>query len=397
MSFFKKLFGIQNKQTLGQTNVDELFPRAGIETIAGIEVTPRAAMGVPAINRGVHLLSDMVATLPLALYERTQKGKEKAKGHRQYKFVRNRANTFQTAYEFRYLMQRHMILRGNAYAFKIKVNGVLLRLVPIHPDRVTVTLGKSLDPKYMVTMEDGNQKEFSARDILHMRPHTEDGIHGMGIVDEAPESIAMCIAAERHGAMMFGNGARPGGILSTDQKLNHDQINLIAKTWKGAFGGENKYGTAVLDGGMKWEGTGMDNEAAQYIEVRSFQVAEAARILGIPSVLLFHSDTTSTFASTRELVQAFLKFSLDPWLTYWENAYNQEILSQHQDRFFVEFIRQGIERMDLASRVSAYGQMIQNRIINPNEVRERENLNPYEGGDEFLNPNITPGVNDNEK
>lgn len=192
--------------------------------------------------------------------------------------------------------------------------------------------------------------------------------------------------------MLFGNGARPGGVLSTEQKLGPEQMQKIAESWKQAYGGENKYSTAVLDGGMKWDSTGMSNEDAQYLEVRSFQVAEAARLLGIPPILLFHSDTTSTFASAKELVLAFLKFSLDPWLTYWETEYNQNILNQEQGgKYFVEFVRQGLEKMDLGSRVDAYGKMIQNRIINPNEAREKENMNRYDGGDEFLNPNITPG------
>lgn len=371
----------------------EIF--GGRDTLAGIEVTPEKAMSVPAINRGVHLMADMVATLPLMLYRRTADGKERATDHRQYKFIHDRPNEYQSAYQYRYTQQRHLILRGNAYAFKMRGSGYLQRLVPIHPNRVEVEQDDNLAIQYRVTMPSGLKKEYTATDILHMRSHTEDGVHGLGIVQEAPESIAMCIAAEKHGAMLFGNGAKPGGILSTEQKLTQEQIDRLKESWRAAFGGENKYSTAVLDGGMSWSQTGMDNEKAQYLEVRSFQVAEAARLLGIPPILLFHSDTTSTFASAKELVQAFLKFSLDPWLTYWETTYNQDILSQEQrGRYFAEFVRQGLERMDLGSRVDAYGKMIQNRILNPNEARELENMNSYDGGDEFLNPNITPGGQD---
>lgn len=380
----------QNKQITHPADL-AAFLQMGRETLAGIDVTPEKAMSVPAINRGVHLMSDMVAMLPLVLYRRLKQGKERAKDHRQYNFIHDRPNSYQTAYQFRYMQMRHLLLRGNAYAFKNRVSGYLKELVPIHPNRVTVEQDDSLRITYTVTMPSGLRQEFGTDRIWHLRPHTEDGIQGRGIVDESPNSIAMCIAAEQHGAMLFGNGAKPGGILSFKDKLNPEQAQRIKESWQAAFGGENKYSTAVLDGGGKWEQTGMDNKDAQYLEVRSFQVAEAARLLGIPPILLFHSDTTSTFASSKELVQAFLKFSLDPWLTYWETEYNHGVLSPDQDRYFVEFVRQGIEKMDLGSRVDAYGKMIQNRIINPNEARERENMNPYEGGDEFLNPAITPG------
>lgn len=367
----------------------------GIDTIAIKDVTPEKAMTVPAINRGVNLVSDMVGMLPLKLYEKKSDGsRREAKEHRQYNFIHKKPNEYQDAYKFRYMMQRHVVLRGNAYAFKIRVNGYLNRLIPIHPDRVQIEQNDDFEIRYKVRMPSGIQKEYTRKDILHIGPKTEDGITGIGIVKEAPESIAMCIAAERHGAMLFGNGAIPGGLLSFPENLSQEDIEKIRDSWQTTFGGDNKYKTAVLDNNASYNQLGTDNEKAQYLEIRSFQVAEAARLLSVPPILLYHSDTTSTFASVKELVLSFLKFSLDPWLTVWEQVYNQEVLNQEQrGRYYVEFVRQGIERLDLLSRVDAYGKLIQNRIINPNEAREKENMNPYDGGDEFLNPNITPGGN----
>jgi HK97 family phage portal protein len=141
---------------------------------------------------------------------------------------------------------------------------------------------------------------------------------------------------------------------------------------------------------MKWEKTGMDNEAAQYIEIRQFQVEEAARMVEVPAILLYSSTSTATFASSKELVQSFLKFSLDPWLTYWEQEYNSNIVAEvDRGRYYTEFIRQAIERMDALSRAQLYQILIQSRVMNPNEARVRENMNPYDGGDEFENPNTS--------
>lgn len=369
----------------------------GRETLSQVNVTPEKAMSVPAINRGVHLMSDMVAMLPLKLYQQLPNGgKEVAKDHRQYRFIHDRPNDYQSAYQFRYLMQRHLLLRGYAPAFKVRSRGYLQRLNPIHPDRVEVEQDDSFNMNFKVTMPSGMVRDFGPQDIFYLCPHSEDGFTGLGIVKEAPEAIALCIAAEQHGARYFGNGAKLTGLVSLKNKSSQEQMQRIQESFDKAFSGEKMYGTGVVDDSMTYTPISADNEKSQYIEARSFQVAEAARLLGIPPILLFHSDTSSTFASAKELVQAFLKFSLDPWLTYWETAYNQDVLNQEQKgRYFVEFVRQGIEKMDLASRVSAYQKMIQSRIINPNEAREKENMNPYDGGDEFLNPNITPGGQDN--
>lgn len=387
LGWITKLFRSQNIGHPAQ--LVELFSQIQ-KTAAGINVTPDKAMTVPAINRGVHLLSDMVGMLPLPLYRRDGRYIEKARDHELWRFIRKKPSSFTNAYQFRYAMQRHLLLRGNAYAFKNKIGGVVKDLTIIHPSRVTIEQDDNLRIRYIVSFGDGQQKTYGPDKIWHLRAHTEDGIVGKGFVQEAPESIAMCVAAEMHGAMLFGNGAKPGGVISTDKPLKKEQIEMIVKNFKEAYGGGNKYGTAVLDNGFKWEQTGMDNEKAQYLGVRAFQVTEAARLLNVPPILLYHSDTASTFASSKELVQAFLKFSLDPWLTFWETSYDLDILPEDiQEEYFVKFTRQVLERMDLLSRVKAYNTMIASRTMNPNEARELEEMNPYEGGDEFVNPNIT--------
>src|SRR6056297_1674176 len=165
----KRMFEPKNKQITHPAELQALVALfGGKETVSGITVTPESAMTVPAINRGVHLMSDMIAMLPLMLYERLPEGKRRATGHRQYRFIHDRPNSYQSAYQFRYLMQRHMILRGNAYAFKVRTRGYLNRLVPIHPNRVEVEQDDAMDINYKITMPSGIKKDFTPNDVWHL-------------------------------------------------------------------------------------------------------------------------------------------------------------------------------------------------------------------------------------
>ena len=58
-------------------------------------------------------------------------------------------------------------------------------------------------------------------------------------------------------------------------------------------------------------------------------------------------------------------------------------------RFYAEFLTDDLLRTDLAARATAYSTLIAARVLNPNEVRAMENRAPYEGGDQFVNPNTT--------
>ena len=46
---------------------------------------------------------------------------------------------------------------------------------------------------------------------------------------------------------------------------------------------------------------------------------------------------------------------------------------------------------DIEKRFAAYSSAISSKILNPNEVRAKENLPPYAGGERFENPNTTSG------
>jgi phage portal protein BeeE len=50
---------------------------------------------------------------------------------------------------------------------------------------------------------------------------------------------------------------------------------------------------------------------------------------------------------------------------------------------YVKFKMDGLMRGDMATRFAAYSTAIDKEIMSPNEVRELEDLNPYEGGDEY--------------
>jgi hypothetical protein len=56
----------------------------------------------------------------------------------------------------------------------------------------------------------------------------------------------------------------------------------------------------------------------------------------------------------------------------------------------VRFNADEFMRADLTTRVNAQRTQILSGTLSPNEARQTENLEPYEGGDLFVNPSATP-------
>jgi HK97 family phage portal protein len=368
------------------TSADQLeyMIRGYSTTRSGMHVTADTALACAAVNACVRVVSEDVAKLPLILYRRLPDGgKERATEHPLFRLLHSRPNAWQTSFEFREMMQGHLELRGNAYAMKVTSGRRVLELVPIHPDRVTVKQDTNFTLRYTVTP---TGDEFTAGQILHLRGMSSDGFTGMSTLNHAREAVGLAKATERHGATMFGNGARPGGILSHPARLSPEAAKRLKEQWDDAHSGDNANGTAILEEGMSWAQMGMTSEDSQFLETRKFQRSEIASFFRIPPHMIGDLER-ATFSNIEHQGQEYVRGSLDPRLQRWTQRLNADLLTPaEQEEYFFEFLTDALLRGDTKARYDAYSTAITNGFMSRNEARVRENLNPAPGLDEFLQP-----------
>lgn len=197
---------------------------SGGPTRSGVNVSAETAMRCGAVYACVRVLAEDVAKLPLILHRRLPNGgRERAVDHPLYTVLHGHANGWQTAFEFREMMQAHLELRGNAYAYITRGAGnQVLELLPIHPDKVSVKQGDDYALEYRVKGE-----KAPPGSILHLRGMSFDGITGVSTITYAREAIGLALAAEKHGAMLFGNGARPGMVVEAEREMSETAFNTL--------------------------------------------------------------------------------------------------------------------------------------------------------------------------
>jgi Phage-related protein len=133
---------------------------------------------------------------------------------------------------------------------------------------------------------------------------------------------------------------------------------------------------------------GLPPEDAQFLETRKFQVTEIARIFRVPPHMIGDVEkSTSWGTGIDSQEQGYVNHNLRPWTRRIEQSLKQQVLlpEERKNRYW-EHLFDDLLRGDLVTRYGAYAQAITNGIMSPNEVRERENMNPYEGGDIYLTP-----------
>lgn len=363
----------------------------GGATAAGVAVTPETAMQLSAVYACVRILATSVAMLPLKPYRnRSGGGREVAERHALFNLLRWQPNAWQTSFEWREMMMGHLLLRGNGYNYKeYGEDGRLRALKPLHPDRTHPFWAPNGRIAYSYTDEFGGTHVYLQDEILHLRGMSNDGLKGMSVVDNLRETIGLSAAAEQFGARYFGNGTVVSGVLQTDNELSDSAYERLKKDWASRHQGvSNAHNPAILEDGLKWQSLTVNPEEAQFLETRRFQVAEIARIFGVPPHMIADvSGSTSWGSGIESQGIGFVVYSLQPWLTRWEQAIKRDLLSGVQEKsLYVEFGVEGLLRGDSKARAEFYKALFGMGAISQNEIREKENMNPIENGDRYYVP-----------
>jgi HK97 family phage portal protein len=358
---------------------------------SGVKVDAETALRSTVVLACIRVLSTSVAGLPLHLYRRLPGGgKEIAREHPLYRLLHSQPNSWQTSFEWREQLMLHLLSHSEAYSEKVYASGQLSELVPLHPSRMKPERIENGRLRYKYREDSGGTTTYAQDAILVVRGMSDDGVNGMSMIELSRDAIGLARACEIHGATFFGNGARPGVILTTDQVLSPEAAESTRNQWERVHGGgpQRAHRAAVLQGGLKVNELGGNNQESQFLEARRFQVEEICRIYGVPPHLV-GDLSRSSFSNIEQQSLDFLTNGLSPWLRRIESAVTRDLLDG-DDEYFAEFDTRGVLRADAAGRASFYQSLWNMGVVSVNELRSWENMNPVDGGDvRFVQLNMT--------
>ncbi|HML49147.1 MAG TPA: phage portal protein [Clostridia bacterium] len=400
MSVLGKLFRARDKPANSLNGSAYSFFFGG--TASGKAVNERTAMQMSAVYACVRILSEAIASLPLHTYRYNDTGgKEKALSHPLYGILHDEPNPEMSAFSFRETLMAHLLLWGNAFTQVIRNGrGEIVALYPLMPDRMAVDRDARGRMFYEYTRSDGDARTLGVKssvvlspsDVLHIPGLGFDGLVGYSPIAMAKQAIGMGLACDEYGASFYQNGAQPGGVLEHPGVVKDPK--RVRESWNAIYqGSANAHRVAVLEEGMAYKPISISPEQAQFLQTRKFQIEEIARIFRVPPHMVGDLDKSS-FSNIEQQSLEFVKYSLSPWISRWEQSIHRALLlPSEKQRFFVRFNVEGLLRGDYKSRMDGYAVARQNGWMSANDIRELENLDriPAEdGGDLYLiNGNMT--------
>ena len=400
MRVFGQLFKARDKpqDALNGSGYSFLFGRS----TAGQSVNAHSAMQLSAVYACVRILAESIAALPLHFYRYTDTGsKQKAIDHPLYWLLHDEPNPEMPSFTFRETLMTHLLLWGNAYAQIIRNGrGEVIALYPLMPDRMTVDRDARGHLYYEYARSDSDANTLgkkssvilSPEDVFHIPGLGFDGLVGYSPIAMAKQAIGMGLACDEYGAAFYQNGAQPGGVLEHPNVVKDPK--RVRESWNAVYqGSRNAHRIAVLEEGMTYKPISISPEQAQFLETRKFQIDEIARIFRVPPHMIGDLEKSS-FSNIEQQSLEFVKYTLAPWISRWEQAIQRSLLLQSErTRYFARFNVEGLLRGDYQSRMNGYAVARQNGWMSANDIRELESLDMIpdeQGGNLYLiNGNMT--------
>lgn len=357
----------------------------------GQSVTLDSAMTLSVVFACVKLTAETVATLPCIVYRRKPKGRAVAADHWLYDLLHDSPNSDQIAVEFWEELVANLMLRGRAFVYCPRdVNDAVIEMrVLIYENMGTPRRQSNGTIIYPYNHPTRGLVEYTDREVW-----VPKGFGGLSVIQYGARSMGGAIAAEKAGAKLFNNDLRPVAVITRDEILTKPQRAQVKEAISDGMMSAIEGGPLrLIEGGMKYQQLSLTAEDAQLLETMQFKVEDLCRWFGMNPSMIGHGTAVSNWGTGREQINlGFLQYVLRAYTKRLEQGISKFLLrSGERSRIYAEFSVEGLLRADSAGRAAFYSTMVQNGIMTRNEVRDLENLDEKDGGDELtVQSNLIP-------
>nr|BDD48043.1 portal protein [Paracoccaceae bacterium] len=348
------------------------------QSSAGVTVNIDNALGVPAVWAAVNFISGTLASLPLEVYRGNARVTDGIGA-----WLNRAINPTTSSFQWRKYSYEQVLTGGRSVTLILR-NGRsdVTDLVPLDPADLHVQ--EQVTAEFPTKTYRSKSRVYQASEVidLHfMLKHNQIDIRGPVMTNK--DIIGLAIAAARYGSKAFQSGGIPPAVLqgpfqsgAAAQRASED---VAATTARLAREGRP---VMALPAGHELKSVGFSPEQMQLLELQQFCIEQIARIYSLPPVFL-QDLSDGTYSNTEQQDLHFVKHTLRRWIEQSEQEMNLKLFGRESDmevRFNVDSLLRG----DLKTRMEAHATAIQNGIKTPNEVREKEGMQPLPAGDDLM-------------
>jgi HK97 family phage portal protein len=233
--------------------------------------------------------------------------------------------------------------------------------------------------------------------LWHCPLYTQPGSPvGMSPIAAHAEAIGIGLAATEFGARFFGDGGHPTMIVRPATDPGDDGAKSLKEKLMGIMQGNREI--VVIPQSIELERVQIAPNESQFLDTIQASGQDVARIFGVPpgKVGLSISGQNVTYTNTAAGNAEWRTSGLSRYMIPLEAGLSR--LVPNGSRRVLRFNLDAFLRADLSARAAFYktaaeiGNLAGVPLLQVNEMRSEEGLEPLPGGDEFSRRTITPSA-----
>ena len=344
------------------------------------KVNVRSALTLSAFYSGIDMIANSIAILPHSVCQKTEGNIKYLKDHPVNYLLNNRPNHHQSPFGFKHLIAFTVLTRGNYFAGIVTdESGNKIALDFWDPGLVTVI---DHEGKLFYSYK---SEMYSAYEVFHVSGLSFDGKLGKSVLEFAADNLGVTLNAQKFGSSSLEDQGLSYGVIETDKVLKAPAKDAIGSAFEKRLTSMNKHRAAVLDEGMKYSKIGLNPEESKFIETYASGTEDIARWLHIPNHKL-RIKGEGGYNSMVQMEQDYLQSAVKPLAQKIKEELEYKLFTDTEklDYIAVDQNFNILLQVDPKSRAEYYKSMVFLKAMTPNEIRVLESLNPYDGGNQFL-------------
>lgn len=388
----------ENPQTNLSNPAEWLYDAFGASGDLPVTVNQTTAMHLSAYFAAVRLLSTSIAQLPFHVIKTNGRTKQVASEHPVDYLIHTEPNQTISAFDFRETLMANTFNYGNGYALIERDGPRPGAFFLVDPRLVEPYLeGNILKYRIGAKTPQSSARTVLSDDMIHVSCFGWDGLRGKSIIEYASGDLSLSLAAQKMSQLYYSQGGNIGAWIEHPSQLGDAALKRLQQSVDKRIAGiDNVHKVKVLEEGMKYHRVESDAEKSQMLEARKMAVTEVARWFNLPPHMIGDLEK-ATFSNINAQDLSYVKHSLMPWVIKVEQAFNRKVfLQSEKSTHFTRMNLDGLLRADIETRAKVYQMGILTGWMSRNEAREKEDMNPVDGLDEFLSPmNMNNAENNN--
>ena len=376
-------------------------------TPAGVSVNNAKATTVAAWYQGVNIVAKGVASTPLHVYQRLERGRDKAVSERVYHLLKTRPNPENTAYDFHEMMTAAQVSWGAGYAeiewqrggdpealwwlppadCKVVRTGTSPRAKGLEPDTkyVAVKLPPGVEPPDSRLVVHEGYVYLPPGKYIHIPGLSFDGLSGANLVKRAKRAIGLGMALEEFISRFFSQGAKAATIIAPKEGYSippERRDKIVQKLSEQVGGLSGSHRMAAVEAGIDIHTIGVSPQAAEFLGLFVNQKREIASFLDIPPYRMGADDAGQSYASITAKQIDLLTWTHLPMLIRAGQVYTHELMPDRREPlerrvYYAEFSYNSQLRAEPKVRAETDALRVRNGLATRNEIRAEHNMNPH--------------------